>query len=103
MRKDRTETGSEQQCCSEETDEASGPLSRFTTVKTGYARVAILLLAANCAFTGYVVYSLNKGAQLAISPVTTETQTLSTSEGAEGAQETSSPSAGAIQPREKKQ
>ena len=32
----------------------------LTTVKTVYARAAIILLALNFAFTGYLTYSMNK-------------------------------------------
>ena len=32
----------------------------LTTVKTIYARAAIILLALNFAFTGYLTYSMNK-------------------------------------------
>ena len=32
----------------------------LTTVKTIYARAAIILLAMNFAFTGYLTYSMNK-------------------------------------------
>ena len=44
--------------------------SQFTTVKTGYARVAVLLLAINFCLTGYVVYSMNNTMQDQIDGVT---------------------------------
>ena len=37
--------------------------NQFTTVKTGYARIAVLLLAINFCLTGYVVYSMNSTMQ----------------------------------------
>ena len=44
--------------------------SQFTTVKTAYARVAVLLLAINFCLTGYVVYSMNSTMQEQIDNVT---------------------------------
>ena len=44
--------------------------SQFTTVKTGYARIAVLLLAINFCLTGYVVYSMNNTMQDQIDGVT---------------------------------
>ena len=44
--------------------------SQFTTVKTGYARVAVLLLAINFCLTGYVVYSMTNTMQSQIYTVT---------------------------------
>lgn len=35
-------------------------MEKITDVKTGYARLAILLLAVNCALTGYSVYRLSE-------------------------------------------
>ena len=59
MNKRQSTRSSEQS--SEGTDEASPSLmGKLTDVRTGYARVAIFLLAINCAFTGYIVYSLSK-------------------------------------------
>ena len=59
MNKTSSTSSSEQY--SEGTDEASPSLmGKLTNVKTGYARVAIFLLAINCAFTGYIIYSLSK-------------------------------------------
>jgi hypothetical protein len=44
--------------------------NQFTTVKTGYARIAVLLLAINFCLTGYVVYSMNSTMQDQIDNVT---------------------------------
>jgi hypothetical protein len=44
--------------------------NQFTTVKTGYARIAVLLLAINFCLTGYVVYSMNSTMQTQIDSVT---------------------------------
>ena len=44
--------------------------SQFTTVKTGYARIAVLLLAINFCLTGYVVYSMTNTIQSQIDTVT---------------------------------
>ncbi len=44
--------------------------NQFTTVKTGYARIAVLLLAINFCLTGYVVYSMNNTMQEQIDNVT---------------------------------
>ncbi len=35
----------------------------FTTVKTAYARAALVLLALNFCLTGYVILSMNKATQ----------------------------------------
>jgi hypothetical protein len=43
---------------SNETENSNEPA--LTTVKTIYARAAIILLALNFAFTGYLTYSMNK-------------------------------------------
>ena len=50
--------------------------SQFTTVKTGYARIAVLLLAINFCLTGYVVYSMNSTMQDQIDGVTGATQPI---------------------------
>lgn len=34
--------------------------NKFTTVKTGYARMALVLLALNFCLTGYVIVNMNK-------------------------------------------
>jgi hypothetical protein len=44
--------------------------NQFTTVKTAYARIAVLLLAINFCLTGYVVYSMNSTMQTQIDNVT---------------------------------
>ena len=44
--------------------------SQFTTVKTGYARIAVLLLAINFCLTGYVVYAMSNTMQDQIDGVT---------------------------------
>lgn len=69
MKKTESTYSSEQS--SEGTDEASPSLmGQLTNVKTGYARLAIFLLAMNCAFTGYIVYSLNKAHDTAVAETT---------------------------------
>jgi predicted exporter len=50
--------------------------SQFTTVKTAYARVAVLLLAINFCLTGYVVYAMNSTMQDQIDGVTGVEQEL---------------------------
>lgn len=45
------------------TENTDNKSSQFTTVKTAYARVAVILLAINFCLTGYVVYSMNKTTQ----------------------------------------
>jgi len=60
MKKEKTETNSNQ----------------FTTVKTGYARIAVLLLAINFCLTGYVVYSMNSTMQTQIDNVTGSQEAL---------------------------
>ena len=49
--------------------------NKFTTVKTIYARAAVVLLALNFCVTGYVVISMNKLTQIQIDAVTS-TSTL---------------------------
>jgi hypothetical protein len=74
----------------EETGESSSLIGKLTNVRTGYARLAIFLLAVNCAFTGYIVYSLNKANSAAVeaaqqtSPVT---QTQTSSQGAQSGED----------------
>jgi hypothetical protein len=74
----------------EETGGSSSLIGKLTNVRTGYARLAIFLLAVNCAFTGYIVYSLNKANSAAVeaaqqtSPVT---QTQTSSQGAQGGED----------------
>ena len=63
----------------EETGESPSFMGQLTNVRTGYARLAIFLLAINCAFTGYIVYSLNKAnsaAAEAVQQAPSATQTL---------------------------
>ena len=72
MKKTESTYSSEQS--SEGTDEASPSLmGQLTNVKTGYARLAIFLLAMNCAFTGYIVYSLSKAHDTATAETTQQT------------------------------
>jgi len=73
MKKEKTETNNNQ----------------FTTVKTGYARIAVLLLAINFCLTGYVVYSMNSTMQTQIDNVTSgqEVQQARQAEPAEVADE----------------
>ena len=54
--------------------------NKFTTVKTVYARAAVVLLALNFCLTGYVILNMNKTTQaqidgLTASPVKTELAT----------------------------
>jgi len=44
--------------------------SKLTTVKTIYARAAIVLLALNFCLTGYVVYTMNQATQAQIDSIT---------------------------------
>jgi hypothetical protein len=42
------------------TDNTDNKTAKLTQVKTVYARAAIVLLALNMGFTGYITYSMNK-------------------------------------------
>jgi hypothetical protein len=66
-------------------------MGQLTNVKTGYARLAIFLLAINCAFTGYIVYSLNKAHDTAEAGITQQesSTTQTTGQGTEGGGENS--------------
>jgi hypothetical protein len=44
--------------------------NKLTTVKTVYARAAIVLLALNFGLTGYVVYNMNQNTQAQIDGIT---------------------------------
>jgi len=44
--------------------------NRLTTVKTVYARAAVVLLALNFGLTGYVVYNMNQNTQAQIDGLT---------------------------------
>ena len=44
--------------------------NKLTTVKTVYARAAVVLLALNFCLTGYVVYSMNQTTQAQIDGIT---------------------------------
>jgi len=44
--------------------------NKFTTVKTIYARIAVVLLALNFCLTGYVVWQMNKTTQAQIDGIT---------------------------------
>ena len=44
--------------------------SKFTTVKTIYARAAVVLLALNFCVTGYVILNMNKTTQAQIDGIT---------------------------------
>lgn len=48
------------QCPGNRNETSTGFIGKITDVKTVYARMAILLLAINCALTGYTVYRLNE-------------------------------------------
>ena len=43
--------------------------SKVMTVKTAYARIAVLLLAINFALTGYVLVGMNKSTQLQLDQI----------------------------------
>ena len=58
--------------------ETTNTISKLTTVKTVYARAAVVLLALNFCLTGYVVMSLNKTTQEQIE----STQSATTTSGA---------------------
>ena len=47
--------------------------NKLTTVKTIYARVAVVLLALNFCLTGYVVYNINQNTQAQIDGITAGT------------------------------
>ena len=47
--------------------------NKFTTVKTIYARAAVVLLALNFCVTGYVVLNMNKTTQAQIDGITEAT------------------------------
>ena len=55
------------------TEESSS--SKFTTVKTIYARAAVVLLALNFCVTGYVIINMNKTTQAQIDGITGATPT----------------------------
>ena len=75
------ETGSET-CSIEETSEtcSSEGSSKFTTVKTAYARAAVFLLAINFCLTGYVVYNMNQTTQEQIDGITGAENSTTTSQ-----------------------
>lgn len=52
--------------------------SKLTTVKTVYARAALLLLAVNFCLTTYVVVNLNKSVQDQVDTTTRSTPTVNT-------------------------
>jgi len=49
--------------------------NKLTTVKTVYARAAVVLLALNFCLTGYVVYNMNQTTQAQIDGITAGTST----------------------------
>ena len=59
--------------------ETTNTMSKLTTVKTAYARVAVGLLALNFCLTGYVVLSLNRSTQEQIDGAQSATTTSSIS------------------------
>ncbi|MAF25108.1 hypothetical protein CL634_05985 [bacterium] len=50
--------------------------NQLTTVKTVYARIAVLLLAVNFVLTGYIVYSMNNTLQEQIDTVSSVSPAL---------------------------
>ena len=54
--------------------------SKLTTVKTVYARAALVLLALNFCLTGYVVYNMNQTTQAQIDGITGSTGTSQTTQ-----------------------
>ena len=54
--------------------------SKLTTVKTVYARAALVLLALNFRLTGYVVYNMNQTTQAQIDGITGATETSQTTQ-----------------------
>ena len=64
MKKDTETCDTQESTCS---TEKSGKL---TTVKTVYARAAVVLLALNFCLTGYVVYNMNQTTQAQIDGLT---------------------------------
>ena len=54
--------------------------NKFTQVRTGYARAAMLLMAVNLFMTGYVVTRLADYSSTEQEPVQTETPVATTSE-----------------------
>jgi len=63
MKKTENDCNTEETCSTEKT-------SKLTTVKTVYARTAVVLLALNFCLTGYVVYNMNKTTQAQIDGIT---------------------------------
>jgi hypothetical protein len=55
------------------TEQVNNNSNHLTTVKTAYARIAMLLLAINFCLTGYVVYSMNQTVQTQIDAATERT------------------------------
>ena len=52
--------------------------NKFTTVKTAYARAAVVLLALNFCVTGYVVLKMNKTTKAQIDGITEKSSTTPT-------------------------
>ena len=75
--------------CDTETETCSTTKSnRLTTVKTIYARAAVVLLALNFCLTGYVVFTMNQTTQAQIDGITGVTASGTTTQRTTTAQET---------------
>ena len=68
--------------CETETETCSTTTTgnRLTTVKTIYARAAVVLLALNFCLTGYVVWQMNKTTQAQIDSITGATTSRTTTQ-----------------------
>lgn len=70
-----TDTNTEQtESCSTTSDSGN----KFTTVKTIYARAAVVLLALNFCLTGYVVLNINETTQQQLNDIQEQTETTPT-------------------------
>jgi len=75
--------------CDTETETCSTTKSnRLTTVKTIYARAAVVLLALNFCLTGYVVWQMNNTTQAQIDSITDTATSRTTTQRTATTQET---------------
>ena len=74
------------------TEKQESKSNQFTTVKTAYARIAVILLAINFCLTGYVVYNINKTTQAQLDSISSQPSTASAP--------AASPSLGTLKTRE---
>ncbi len=65
-------------CDTQESTCSTEKSGKLTTVKTVYARAAVVLLALNFCLTGYVVYDMNRTTQAQIDGITGTAQETST-------------------------